>query len=109
MEQEQTMQQQLDEVNKGVMFENCAPFTDCLSEINNTQVDHTKDIDVVRLMHNLIQYCGKYLKTSESLRQHQKDESTDATVNPDSFKYQITITEKTTSSTIIFEELLECL
>ena len=96
------MQQQLDEVNKGVMFENCAPFTDCLSEINNTQVDHTKDIDVVRLMHNLIQYCGKYLN-------HQKDESTDATVNPDSFKYQITITEKTTSSTIIFEELLECL
>ena len=26
----------LDEINKGVIFKNCAPFTDCISEINNT-------------------------------------------------------------------------
>ena len=26
----------LDERNKGVIFENCAPFTDCISETNNT-------------------------------------------------------------------------
>ena len=25
----------LDERNKGVIFKNCAPFTDCISEINN--------------------------------------------------------------------------
>ena len=24
----------LDEINKGVIFKNCAPFTDCISEIN---------------------------------------------------------------------------
>ena len=26
--------------NKKVIFKNCAPFTDCISEINNTQVDN---------------------------------------------------------------------
>ena len=25
--------------NKKVIFKNCAPFTDCISKINNTQVD----------------------------------------------------------------------
>ena len=36
----------LDERNKGVIFKNCAPFTDCISEINNTQIDNAKYIDV---------------------------------------------------------------
>ena len=27
---------------KGVIFKNCAPFTDCISEINNTQIDNGK-------------------------------------------------------------------
>ena len=36
----------LDERNKGIIFKNCAPFTDCISEINNTQIDHAKYIDV---------------------------------------------------------------
>ena len=26
--------------DKNVIFKNCAPFTDCISEINNMQVDH---------------------------------------------------------------------
>ena len=28
--------------NKKVIFKKCAPFTDCISEINNTQIDNTK-------------------------------------------------------------------
>ena len=32
---------QLDETNKVVIFENCAPFTDCISEINDAQIDNT--------------------------------------------------------------------
>ena len=27
------------------IFKNCAPFSNCISEINNTQVDDTHDID----------------------------------------------------------------
>ena len=45
---------QADERDKGVAFKNCAPFTNCISEINNTQVDNAKDIDIVMPMYNLI-------------------------------------------------------
>ena len=33
--------------NKNVIFRNCTPFANCVSEINNAQVDPTHDIDVV--------------------------------------------------------------
>ena len=29
----------LNERNKGVIFKNCVPFTDCTSEINSSQID----------------------------------------------------------------------
>ena len=35
------------ERNKDVKFENCAPFLNRKSEINNTEIDHVKDIDIV--------------------------------------------------------------
>ena len=38
--------------NRKVIFKNCAPFTNCISEINNTQVDNAKDIDIVMPMYN---------------------------------------------------------
>ena len=40
--------------NKEVIVKTCAPFTNCISKINNTQVYNTKDIDVVMPMYNLI-------------------------------------------------------
>ena len=61
---------QADEREKGVLLKNCAPFTNCKSEINNTQIDNAKDTDVVMLMYNLIEYSHNYLKTSGSLRQY---------------------------------------
>ena len=38
---------QADYLNKWIMFKNCAPFTDCICEINNTQVDNLRYLDVV--------------------------------------------------------------
>ena len=58
---------QTDERDKSVVFKNCAPFTNCISEINNTQVDNAKDIDIVMPMYNLIEYSNNYGKTSGSL------------------------------------------
>ena len=55
------------------MFKNCAPFTDCISKINNTQVDNAKDIDIVMPMYNLIEYSDNYSKTSGSLWQYCKE------------------------------------
>ena len=53
--------------NKKVILKNCAPFTDCISKINNTQIDYAKDTDIVMPMYNLIEYNDNYSKTSGSL------------------------------------------
>ena len=55
---------QADERDKCVAGQNFAPFTNCISEINNTQVDNAKDINIVMSMYNLIEYSNNYLKTS---------------------------------------------
>ena len=65
---------QADERNKGVIFKNCDPFIDCISEINNTQIDNAKDIDIVMPMYNLIEYSDNYAKTTGSLWQYFRDE-----------------------------------
>ena len=57
---------QLDERNKGVI-KNCAPFTKCISRINNADIDNGQDVDTVMLMYNLIEYSDNYSKTSASL------------------------------------------
>ena len=59
--------------NKKVIFKNCAPFTNCISKINNTQIDNAEYIDIVMPMYNLIEYSDNYLKTSGSLWQYCKD------------------------------------
>ena len=59
--------------NKKVIFKNCAPFTNCISEINNTQIDNAKDIDIVMPMYNLIEYSDNYAKTTGSFWQYCKD------------------------------------
>ena len=59
--------------NKKVIFKNCDPFTNCISEINNTQIDNAKDIDIVMPMCNLIEYSDNYAKTTGSLWQYCKD------------------------------------
>ena len=55
---------QADERDKGVSFKNCAPFINCISEINNMQIDSAKDIDIVMPMYDLIEYSDNYAKTS---------------------------------------------
>ena len=40
---------------KKVIFKNYAAFTNCISRINNTQVNRAQNIDVVMPMYNLIQ------------------------------------------------------
>ena len=49
-------------VNKKVIFKNCAPFTNSINEINNTQVDNATDIDIGVPMYNLIEYSDTGLE-----------------------------------------------
>ena len=63
-----------DNDGKEVVLKDCAPLTDCISEINNIQINNAKYIDVIMPMCNLIEYSHNYPKTSESLLQYYRTE-----------------------------------
>ena len=46
--------------NKRVIFKDCAPTTDCISEINNTQLYNAKGVDAIMSMYNLMKYSDNY-------------------------------------------------
>ena len=91
--------------NKKVIFKNCAPFTNCISEINNTQVDNAEDIDVIMPLYNLLESSPAYEKTSGSLWQYCKDisavDNNNAIINftdnniTDSFNFKVKMTGQT--------------
>ena len=58
---------------KKVIFKNCAPFTNCVSKINNIEIDNAQNIDLAMPMYNLIVYSDNYSKSSGSLWQYCKE------------------------------------
>ena len=64
----------LNNSNKKLVFKNCAPSTDCLSEINNRQIDNAKHIDLIMPMYTLRKYSDNYSKALASLWQYYRDE-----------------------------------
>ena len=60
--------------NKKVTFQNCPPFTSCITKIDNRLVEYVEDTDIVMPMHNLIEYGNGYSETSGSLWQYYRDE-----------------------------------
>ena len=92
------------------MFTNCAPFTNCISRKNNTQVDDAQDIHVSIPMYSSIEYSDNYSKACDILWQYCKDEpalTDDNTItdfNADSsttdlFKTKETLTGRTKNGT----------
>ena len=91
--------------NKKVIFKNYAPFTNCISEINYTQVDNAKDIDIIMNLYNLLEYSDAYDRTSASLWQYCKDipavDNNNAILNfaennlTDSFNFKVKLTGHT--------------
>ena len=59
--------------NKKVIFRNCASFTNCISKINNTQIDNAEYNDIVIPMYNVIEYSDNYSKAFGSLWQYCKE------------------------------------
>ena len=84
-----------DERNKGVTFKNCAPFTKCITRINNADIHNAHDIDIVMPMYNLIEYSDNYSKTSGSLWQYYKDDPNDNLADSEPFKSKAKITGNT--------------
>ena len=64
---------QANERNKGVVFKNFAPLIGCISEMNNTQVDNARYLNVVMPMYNLIEQLFKiiFILFSIIVQKHQ--------------------------------------
>ena len=98
------------------MFKSCAPFTNCISKINNTQIDNAEYIDILMPINNLIEYSANYSKTSGSLWQYCNDipavnddgdfvDFNDANAT-DSFNFTTKITSETNDDGIINIEIM---
>ena len=58
-----------------VAFKNCAPFTRCVTHINDEHVETAKNLDIIMPMYNLIEYSANFADSSESLHRFKRDES----------------------------------
>ena len=100
------------DTNKKVILKNCAPFTNCISKINNTQIDNAEYIAIVMLMYNLIEYSDNYSRTSGSLWQYCKeipavdDNGNIVANNTDSFNFKNKLTGQTNNDGIVNVELM---
>ena len=56
----------IDVRNRFLAFKNNAPFTNCISKINNALIDIAEDLDIVMPMYNLLEYSKNYSKTTGS-------------------------------------------
>ena len=54
----------IDEYNKNLILKDNAPFSSCISKINNVLTDNAEDLDIVMPMYNLIECLKSYSKTS---------------------------------------------
>ena len=62
------------DANTRVAFQNCIPFTKCITHINNEHIDNANILDIIIPMCNLIEYSDNYSDTSGSLWQFKRDE-----------------------------------
>ena len=82
--------------NKATAFENNTPFINCISKINGVKIDNAKDLDVVMLIHNLLEYSKNYRKTTGSLWNYYRPEpSNTLSSDSESFKCKTSITGST--------------
>ena len=63
------------------------PFTDFITEINNTQVDNAKDLRVIMPMQNLVEYNNSYSKISGGLYQFCRDEANNVATESESLNH----------------------
>ena len=58
-----------------VAFKNCAPFTRCVTHLNDEHFESAENLDIIMPIHNLIEYSDNYANSSGSLYQFKRDES----------------------------------
>ena len=89
--------------NTNVAFKNCAPFTRCVTHVNDEHVETAENLDIVMLLYNLIEYSDNNEDSSGSLYQFKRGESpmnnagnpNNVTLNNSaSFKYKASLSGK---------------
>ena len=70
------------DANTKVAFKNCAPFTKCVTHVNDEHVDNADNLDIVMPMYNLIKYSDNYLDASGSLWHFKRDKQNMNDGNP---------------------------
>ena len=83
-----------------VAFKTCAPFTKCITHINDEHLETAENLDFIIAIYNLLEYSDNYSDSSESLYQFKRDEppenNADVTVDTSSsFKYKSSFLGKT--------------
>ena len=85
------------DANTKVAFKNCAPFTRCVTHVNDEHVETAENLDIIMPMYNLLEYSDNYADSSGSLYQFKRDEQNInnagipngvTTDNSTSFKYK---------------------
>ena len=84
------------DANTKVAFKNCAPFSKCVTHINDEHVDNADNLNIVMPMYNLVEYSDNYSDTSGNLRHFKRDEqnmnngnsANVTTADSSSFKYK---------------------
>ena len=61
--------------NTNAAFKNCAPFTRCVTYINDEHVETAEKLDIIMPMYNLIEYSDNYADSSGCLYQFERDKS----------------------------------
>ena len=89
---------QENEKSKQVIYKTCALFNNCISKVNNNQVDNTKDLHIVILMYNLIGYSYDIAKTLGNLWKYHEDDPNDNIIDSESFKFNSRITLRTSDA-----------
>ena len=51
--------------NANIAFKNCAPFTRCVTHINDEHVETAENFDIIMPMYNLIEYSDNYADSLE--------------------------------------------
>ena len=83
---------------KNIAFKNNATFRSCIKKVNSTLIDNAQELDLVMLMHNLLEYIQRYSVTSGCLWNYCRDKIDNINDNASdgkSFKYKTKIVEKT--------------
>ena len=93
------------DANTKVAFKNCAPFTRCVTHINDEHVETAENLDIIMPMYNLLEYSDNYADSSESLWQLKMDKLLHMVViipnvsvtNSSSIKYKSSLLKESTT------------